>query len=89
MEEEGRLTTESAYGGQMGKVIAFALETSDGEARAAKKLVRKNADYIVLNSAAALNAASSTVTLIDANGMVWKREDRPKDETAVALMELF
>ncbi|MFT6833676.1 MAG: phosphopantothenoylcysteine decarboxylase/phosphopantothenate--cysteine ligase [Planctomycetota bacterium] len=71
------------------KVIAFALETSDGEARAAKKLVRKNADYIVLNSAAALNAASSTVTLIDANGMVWKREDRPKDETAVALMELF
>ena len=71
------------------KVIAFALETSDGEARAAAKLVRKNADYIVLNGAAALNAASSTVTLIDGNGTVWTAEDQPKDETAKALIELL
>lgn len=71
------------------KVIAFALETSDGEARAAAKLVRKNADYIVLNGAAALNAASSTVTLIDAGGTIWTAEDQSKDETAAALVDLL
>lgn len=80
-------TIAAAKGGR--KVIAFALETDDGEARAAKKLVRKNADYIVLNGASALNAASSTVTLIDASGVVWIREDSPKSETATALIELL
>lgn len=70
------------------KVIAFALETSDGEARAAAKLVRKNADYIVLNGASALNAASSSVTVLDANGVVWRHEDTPKPETAARLVEL-
>lgn len=71
------------------KVIAFALETGDGERRAAAKLVRKNADYIVLNGASALNAKSSTVTLIDPNGIVWTLEDTPKDETARRLVELL
>lgn len=70
------------------KVIAFALETSDGEARAAAKLVRKNADYIVLNGASALNAARSTVTVMDADGVVWRLEDSPKAETAARLVGL-
>ena len=30
-------------------IIAFALETSDGEKNAKKKLAKKNADYIILN----------------------------------------
>ncbi len=71
------------------KVIAFALETADGEARAAKKPVRKSADYIVLNAASAPNAASSTVTLINADGAVWTLEDCPKEETAAALVDLL
>ncbi|MEL6907864.1 MAG: phosphopantothenoylcysteine decarboxylase, partial [Planctomycetota bacterium] len=71
------------------KVIAFALETGDGERRAAAKLVRKNADYIVLNGASALNAAKSSVTLLDANGVVWRQDDRPKGETAERLVELL
>jgi len=71
------------------RVIAFALETGDGERRAAAKLVRKNADYIVLNGASALNAAASTVTLMDADGVVWRLEDAPKAETAERLVALL
>ena len=70
------------------KVIAFALETSDGEARAGAKLVRKNADYIVFNDASALNAARSSVTVLNADGVVWRLEDASKDETAARLVEL-
>ena len=71
------------------RVIAFALETADGPRRAAAKLVRKNADWIVLNGASALNAAASTVTLLDADGVVWQVEDSPKAETARRLVELL
>ncbi|MGD2017181.1 MAG: phosphopantothenoylcysteine decarboxylase [Planctomycetota bacterium] len=71
------------------RVIAFALETSDGPRRAAAKLVRKNADYIVLNGASALNAATSTVTVMDAGGELWRAEGRPKEETAVRLVALL
>lgn len=88
VENPDLLATIAAEKGSR-KVVAFALETADGEARAAKKLVRKNADYIVLNGAAALNAASSSVTLIGRSGVVWRREDRPKQETASALVDLL
>ena len=71
------------------KVIAFALETSDGPQRAAAKLVRKNADWIVLNGASALNAPGSSVTLLDASGALWSAEGRPKAETAARLVELL
>ncbi|MEM9800687.1 MAG: phosphopantothenoylcysteine decarboxylase [Planctomycetota bacterium] len=71
------------------RVIAFALETSDGPERAAAKLVRKNADWIVLNGASALNRERSTVTLIDRDGPVWTLEERPKAETARRLVELL
>lgn len=71
------------------KVIAFALETSDGEARAAAKLVRKNADFIVLNGVSALNAARSSVTVLSADGVMWRLEDAPKDVTAAKLVDLL
>lgn len=70
-------------------VVAFALETADGEARAARKLVRKNADFIVLNGASALNAARSSVSLIGPDGVIWSRIDSPKEETAEALVDLL
>lgn len=70
-------------------VIAFALETGDGLNRAAKKLVRKNADFIVLNGASALNAATSSVTLLDADGVVWSLDGAPKEETASRLVQLL
>ncbi len=71
------------------KVIAFALETADGPRRAAAKLIRKNADWIVLNGASALNARESTVTVLDAKGPVWSAEGRPKAETAERLLRLL
>jgi len=45
-------------------VVGFALETGRGEARARAKLRRKGADYVVLNDAAALGAARTTVTIL-------------------------
>ena len=71
------------------KVIAFALETADGARRAAAKLVRKNADWIVLNGASALNAPDSSVTVFDAGGALWSAEGQPKGETAARLIELL
>ncbi len=88
VENPDLLATIAATKGHR-KVIAFALETSDGEARAAAKLVRKNADYIVLNGASALNAATSTVTVLNGNGVVWALEDSPKAATAKRLVELL
>ncbi len=71
------------------RVIAFALETGDGLRRAAAKLVKKNADWIVLNGASALNAAESAVTVLDAKGVLWRSDARPKAETAARLIELL
>lgn len=70
-------------------VIGFALETSDGERRALEKMARKGTDYIVLNSAAALNAASTTVTILGRDGSKVVHEDRPKEWVAERLVELF
>lgn len=71
------------------RVIAFALETEDGERRALEKLRSKNADYIVLNDATALNAGSSSVIVLGPEGEVARVEDRSKDEVARALVGLL
>lgn len=49
-------------------IIAFALEVQQPVANALKKLKRKNADAIVLNSPAAFGAARSDVVIITAAG---------------------
>jgi phosphopantothenoylcysteine decarboxylase/phosphopantothenate--cysteine ligase len=69
-------------------VVGFALETGSGVRRATAKLVRKNADYIVLNDAGALNADRTTVTMIAKDGTQRRLEDRPKREVAEALVDL-
>jgi len=71
------------------KVIGFALETDDGVRRAVEKLHRKNADYIVLNDASALNAGRSSVIVLGPEGEVLRLEDRPKTEVAAALVGLL
>ena len=88
VENPDLLATVAAEKGTR-RVIAFALETSDGPRRAAEKLVRKNADWIVLNGASALNAEASTVTVLDARGVVWEAEGAPKRETAARLLALL
>lgn len=63
-------------------VVAFALETSQGRRRALAKLAAKGADYIALNSPAALGATKADVTILDREG-----SERPligKTKTAIA-----
>lgn len=47
------------------RLVAFALETNDEESNAKRKLERKNADFIVLNSTRipALHSAATTIRL--------------------------
>lgn len=70
-------------------VIGFALETSNGVRRALEKLRRKNADYIVLNDASALNAGSSSVQVLGSEGEVLRLDDQPKAQVAAALVALL
>lgn len=69
-------------------VVGFALETGQGLERARRKLVKKNADYIVLNDASALRADRTTVTILSAEGVVQRLEDKTKRAVAKALVAL-
>ena len=71
------------------RVVAFALETGDGERRARAKMRRKNADYVVLNDPSALDAERSTVTILGADGSKRRLSRRPKREIAEALIALL
>lgn len=71
------------------RVIGFALETRDGPRRAAEKLKRKNADFIVLNDASALNADCSSVIVLGPEGEVMRLEAQPKTDLARALVGLL
>lgn len=67
-------------------VMGFALETSQGMKHARGKMQRKNADFIVLNGAAALNANTSTAILISRNGDVTEWKSRTKKYLAKQLV---
>ncbi|MBL8802625.1 MAG: hypothetical protein JNN27_11550 [Planctomycetes bacterium] len=69
-------------------VVAFALETGDGERRARRKMARKNADFVVLNDASALNAERSSVTILGRDGSRRALSRKPKREIAGALIAL-
>lgn len=49
-------------------IVAFALETEDQRARAMQKLARKRADLIVVNGPEALDAAETSVEVLNAMG---------------------
>lgn len=70
-------------------VVAFALETGDGVRRARAKLASKGADWIVLNSAAALNARRSAVRILGADGLEFDLALRDKSEVAERLADLL
>lgn len=69
-------------------VVAFALETGDGERRALGKLKRKNADYVLLNDASALGAKRSSATILGIDGSRQELNDVPKRKIAQALVKL-
>ena len=70
------------------RVVAFALETGSGLRRAWGKLVRKNADFIVLNDASVLNSDRATVTILGQDGSVQRVERRTKRAVAAQLVDL-
>lgn len=70
-------------------VVAFALETGDGERRARAKLARKGADWIVQNSPAALNARRTSVRILGADGVAFALDDCDKRVVARRLVELL
>jgi phosphopantothenoylcysteine decarboxylase/phosphopantothenate--cysteine ligase len=70
-------------------VVGFALETGAGEARARRKLARKKADYIVLNDAAVLGAARTTVTMLGRDGSRRRLAGVTKRAAAEAIVALL
>jgi len=82
---------KSIKGKTKGKVIAFALETHDGESEAQRKLVDKGADFIVLNYAneegAGFESSTNRVTIFSKSGnQIELKKDR-KDRIAQKIIE--
>ena len=82
---------KSIKGKTKGKVIAFALETHDGESEAQRKLVEKGADFIVLNYAneegAGFESSTNRVTIFSESGnQIELKKDR-KDRIAQKIIE--
>ena len=73
------------------KVIGFALETKDGLSYAQEKLVRKNADAIVLNQIGARGVGigydTNEVSVVMKNNKIVRFELQSKDELAEALIQ--
>ena len=70
-------------------VVAFALETSEGDRRAMSKLKSKNADFIVLNGPDALNQEHASVIVYSAQGEVLRCNGVSKRSIAEELMGLL
>ena len=82
---------KSIKGKTKGKVIAFALETHDGESEAQRKLVEKGADFIILNYAneegAGFESSTNRVTIFSKSGnQIELKKDR-KDRIAQKIIE--
>ena len=74
-------------------VIGFAAETDDADANAARKLVEKRLDMIVLNDVSragiGMGSDQNEVTVFDASGVVAHLDRRPKPLIASALLDLI
>ena len=67
-------------------IVGFALETDNEEKNAKEKLVKKNFDFIVLNSlrdeGAGFQADTNKITILDKDGNVTKFDLKKKEEVA-------
>ena len=74
-----------------GKLIAFALETENGEGNAKQKMINKNADYIVLNYAneegAGFNSNTNHVYIYNKNGQEIELKKDRKDRIAQKIID--
>lgn len=68
--------------------VGFALETSQGLARAWAKLRAKGADHIVLNDPSALGSERTSVTILSRDGTTRRLENRTKRAVARELVKL-
>ena len=70
-------------------VVAFALETGDGLRRAALKMRRKRADFVVLNDESSLNAPRTSVIILGSDGSRVRMANVSKLSVAKALVALL
>lgn len=82
LAEAGRRKTASQWS------IGFALETENGRANALRKLQRKNCDFIVLNTPAAIDAQESRVEILDERGEVVDSISGSKRQIAKRILSL-
>jgi phosphopantothenoylcysteine decarboxylase/phosphopantothenate--cysteine ligase len=72
-------------------LVGFALETNDEVNNATSKLLRKNLDFIVLNSlndkGAGFQADTNKITIIDRNNKTYNFELKRKDKVAVDIVD--
>ena len=82
---------KSIKGKTKGKVIAFALETHDGEAEAQRKLVEKGADFIILNYAnekgAGFDSSTNRVIIFSKDGQNLELKRDHKDRVAKKIIQ--
>lgn len=75
------------------KVVGFALETGDLEARAKAKLKAKNLDYIVANDptlpGSGFGPGLHQVLLLGPRDLAWRSESRPKAALAAQLLQVL
>ena len=71
-------------------IVAFALETNDEETNAEKKRIKKNADFIVLNSTrnpgTTFRTDENQITIISEKGKI-EYEKKPKTEVAADIID--
>jgi len=73
-------------------IIAFAVEdgpAEQAEAKAREKMARKNADYVVVNTPAAMAAEESSACIISCQGVVLPWAKRAKCRLAAEIVKLL
>jgi phosphopantothenoylcysteine decarboxylase/phosphopantothenate--cysteine ligase len=73
-------------------IVAFAVEDGNDEqieAKARRKLIEKNADYIVVNTPEAMSAKASRAAILSRDGFVLPWAIRCKEELAGRLVSLL
>jgi phosphopantothenoylcysteine decarboxylase/phosphopantothenate--cysteine ligase len=72
------------------RIVAFAVEDGSSEAiekKARAEMAAKNADFVVVNTPAAMAAAESTAAMLGLQGLVIPWARRPKEQLAVLIVE--
>ena len=70
-------------------LVAFALETHDAQNRALQKMRQKNADFIVVNSPAAIHADETAFEVYDRAGAAVRSMNGSKKRLADQLLEML